>query len=233
MYAQIFTTLWSCLCFSSGLPILYPVACVSYFVLYWVYKVLLLKYYAKTTEFDEDLPVRSIEYMKYGILFHMIVGSFMFTNSAILAPAEDIEQITNLTDMVQDNEAFQWFTDRFLLSAHAQIYLAVLLLGIVLFCLWTVLGAVLARLCDVLTCSCLRSQAVALEDKSLSHRQFSSACIYKELNIGSFADFYRRAVRQLTDFQNGKKDKTITADLLPGEAMFESERLLQGRVDRM
>jgi hypothetical protein len=98
VYALIFTTLWSCLCFSSGLPVLYPVAAISYFVLYWVYKALLLKYYAKTTEFDEDLPVRSIGYMKYGILFHMIVGTFMFTNSAIIAHAGDIEQLSGYTD---------------------------------------------------------------------------------------------------------------------------------------
>lgn len=92
--------MWSCLCFSAGLPILYPVAAISFLVLYGVYKMLLLKYYAKTTQFDEDLPVRSIDYMKYGIIFHMIVGSFMFTNSAVTAKAEQTELFTDLHEQM-------------------------------------------------------------------------------------------------------------------------------------
>ena len=50
--------------FSAGLPILYPVAAFSFIMLYLVYKCLLLKYYSKTSEFTQDLPLRSIDFMK-------------------------------------------------------------------------------------------------------------------------------------------------------------------------
>lgn len=56
VYAQNFTYLWCVLMFSAGLPILYPFAFIFYFVLYWVYKVLLLKFYARTIKFNEELP---------------------------------------------------------------------------------------------------------------------------------------------------------------------------------
>jgi hypothetical protein len=169
VYAQIFTTLWSCLCFSSGLPIMYPVAFVSYAVLYWVYKCLLVKYYSKTTQFDEDLPLRSIDYMKYGIVFHMAVGAFMFTNSAVLASSEDIDQLTMYTDMLSENENYKWFQERFLLSAHAQIYLAVIVIGVVFACLWGVLKVLFENLAAVLSCSCCRAAAMELETRASSY----------------------------------------------------------------
>jgi hypothetical protein len=67
--------------FSAGLPILYPFACIAFFVLYWVYKFLLLKYYEKTTRFNEQLPLYSITWIKFSILLHGVVGLFMYTNS--------------------------------------------------------------------------------------------------------------------------------------------------------
>ena len=87
VYAVIFTTLWSCMTFSAGLPILYPVAAFSFIMLYLVYKCLLLKYYSKTSEFNEDLPLRSIELMKYSVLFHMLIGAFMIGIAALLVVA--------------------------------------------------------------------------------------------------------------------------------------------------
>lgn len=56
VYAQIFTTMWSCLTFSSGMPILYPIAAVFYLVMFYANKYLLLKYFSKTARFGHNLP---------------------------------------------------------------------------------------------------------------------------------------------------------------------------------
>jgi hypothetical protein len=45
VYGQLFTSLWCVMTYSSGMPILYPILSFNYFVLYWVYKLLLLKHY--------------------------------------------------------------------------------------------------------------------------------------------------------------------------------------------
>jgi hypothetical protein len=52
IYAQLFTSLWAILTFSGGLTILYPIGILNYIILFWVYKLLLIKYYAKSTMFD-------------------------------------------------------------------------------------------------------------------------------------------------------------------------------------
>lgn len=70
--------------FSTGLPILYPFACIFYFVLYWVYKFLLIKYYKKTTRFNEEIPVESLSYFQFAILLHILIGGAMITNSNLL-----------------------------------------------------------------------------------------------------------------------------------------------------
>ena len=81
VYAQNYTYLFCVMMFSAGLPILYPFACIAFFVLYWVYKFLLLKYYEKTTRFNEELPMYSITWIKFAILIHGILGLLMYTNS--------------------------------------------------------------------------------------------------------------------------------------------------------
>lgn len=52
VYAQYFVAMWSVMSYSGGMPCLYPIGCLNFFVLYWVYKYLLLKMYCKTTSFD-------------------------------------------------------------------------------------------------------------------------------------------------------------------------------------
>lgn len=71
--------------YSSGLPVLYIVACLFYIMLYWVYKFLLFKFYQKTSRFNENLPIHSIHMIKYAIVYHMVIGGFMYTNSRILS----------------------------------------------------------------------------------------------------------------------------------------------------
>lgn len=75
--------------FSSGLPILYPIAFLFYFALYWVNKFLLLKYFQKSSKFNERLALHSIGYMKFGVLFNLIASTAFFTSG--LVPSDDIE----------------------------------------------------------------------------------------------------------------------------------------------
>ena len=105
VYAQNFTYLFSVLMFSAGLPILYPFACAAFFVLFWVYKSLLLKFYKKTTNFNQDLPSYSITLVKYGLLLHGVLGLVMYTNNDLF-PKKDPYANRNSLDWVQSNGFF-------------------------------------------------------------------------------------------------------------------------------
>ena len=81
------------LTYSGGLPILYPFACVFFFLLYWIYKTLLLKYYEKTTRFNEEMPLFVTHWIKLGVVFHGLITLFMITNSSLLPTQEIFEEI--------------------------------------------------------------------------------------------------------------------------------------------
>lgn len=87
VYAQLITNFWASLMFSSGLPILYPLAFLFYFAFYWVNKFLLLKFFQKSSRFNEQLSVHSVGYMKYGVLFNLVASTAIFTSG--LVPSED------------------------------------------------------------------------------------------------------------------------------------------------
>ena len=85
--------------FSTGLPILYPFACIFFFVLYWVYKFLLIKYYKKTTRFNEEIPVESLNYFKFAILMHILIGGAMISNSNLLQADTSKNTAANSSDL--------------------------------------------------------------------------------------------------------------------------------------
>lgn len=70
--------------YSTGMPLLYFFGAIFYTIFYWVYKFLLLKYYQRTSRFNEELPINATGWMRAALLLHVFVGGFMVTNSSLL-----------------------------------------------------------------------------------------------------------------------------------------------------
>ena len=70
--------------YSTGLPIMYFLAAVFYFIFFWIYKGLLIKYYEKTTKFNEELPIYAHSWVEGALILHGIVGAFMISNYDLL-----------------------------------------------------------------------------------------------------------------------------------------------------
>lgn len=83
--------------YSCGLPILYPFAAVFYLTLYWVYKGLLLKYYSRTTKFNQEIPMKSLGWVKFGLVMHIFVASLMLSNQNFF-PSEKLDDESYLDD---------------------------------------------------------------------------------------------------------------------------------------
>ena len=47
---------------------------------------MLLRYYQRTTEFNESLPIRTMQLLKVAIPLHMVIGTLMLTNNDIFPP---------------------------------------------------------------------------------------------------------------------------------------------------
>ena len=53
-FSLIFVVQFACFTFSSGIPMLYALGSLNFFVMYWVYKFFLLKWYCKSSEFNQE-----------------------------------------------------------------------------------------------------------------------------------------------------------------------------------
>lgn len=70
--------------YGPGLPIMYLLACLYFFVSYWTDKIMILYNHRKPIYFDEMLALQTTWWLKLGLVLHLIVGVLMFSNAHIL-----------------------------------------------------------------------------------------------------------------------------------------------------
>ena len=73
-FAQMFVSICVSFMYSLGLPILYPIVALAMIVSYWFNKVMLMRFYQRTYEFNETLPMQSMQMMKVAFIAHFAVG---------------------------------------------------------------------------------------------------------------------------------------------------------------
>ena len=111
------------LLYSSGIPSLYLVATLFYFITYLVNKFLLIKFYKNTVSLTRTIPEHSIKLFKYGLLAHIICGSFMLTNPYILNLDEHFyngEPLSQESPSLLDNLEHEVTLAHFDHGAHSQ-----------------------------------------------------------------------------------------------------------------
>lgn len=183
VYAQNFTYLWVVMMYSTGMPLLYPFAAVFYGVLYWVYKFLLLKFYQRTNKFNEELPIFSTNFIKFGLVLHGIFGGLMLTNSSLIPVTEKQED--------KQGNALKAFRSRFEDSVYAELYLAFWIIVIIwLFLKETVLSFIWGILKRCF--SCCDSE---VKEKDAAH----SKDFLMEIKVGPLIDIYDKAKDELMD----------------------------------
>jgi cytochrome b subunit of formate dehydrogenase len=79
-FSRMMSTLFVILSYSSGMPVLYVVGVIFYTITFFVSKLLILKFYRKSTNLSKTIPVISTNAMKLGIILHILFGCVMLTN---------------------------------------------------------------------------------------------------------------------------------------------------------
>jgi len=70
--------------YSGGLPVLYPIASVYFFVTYWMDKYLLINFYKEPPHFNELMVKEIIYTFKWAFACHFIVSIFMYKDPKIM-----------------------------------------------------------------------------------------------------------------------------------------------------
>lgn len=79
-YSRMMSILMVCLTYSSGMPIIYFVGFMYFFITFIVNKLMLIKFFQKTNALSRVIPNFSVKFLNVAILIHMTFGIVMFTN---------------------------------------------------------------------------------------------------------------------------------------------------------
>ena len=107
-YSQIIASFFILMIYSSGMPLLYFIGFLQFFVMYWVDKILcksliviiadyciVLRFYKTPPRYGIELSDISRNIMQYAILLHMLFGFYMYSNSQILTVDANLGSMVN------------------------------------------------------------------------------------------------------------------------------------------
>ena len=83
--SQIIELVWVSFMYSSGLPSLIALNFLNFTIIYWLDKWLLLRFYAKSMNYDEKFSKSVMNELKYPFAFHFIIGRLVYANSNIFS----------------------------------------------------------------------------------------------------------------------------------------------------
>ena len=73
-FAQVLGLLFTTMTYSSGMPILYPLAFLTLLITFWTDKVLVSRYFRKENGFTADLSRQVVNLLPYTVMVHMPFG---------------------------------------------------------------------------------------------------------------------------------------------------------------
>jgi hypothetical protein len=106
--------------YAGGIPILYLLAAIYFFVTYWTEKYLMMRHYVRPPKYDNYLALKTLEWFKFALFFHVIMSTFMFANTYILTDHNIHDYIQNLLKMGKDVLRIEETESTF--AAHAKVY---------------------------------------------------------------------------------------------------------------
>jgi hypothetical protein len=82
--SHIIELVWVTFMYSSGLPSLIFLTAINFTIIYWLDKWLILRFYAKSKNYNEKFSKSVMNELKWTFLFHFFFGRLTYANSDIL-----------------------------------------------------------------------------------------------------------------------------------------------------
>lgn len=88
-YAQLLSTFFVCLTFSTGIPLLYPIAAVNFILFYLVEKYQFVHVYKIPPHFNTLVGRRATALVPLAILIHLVMSIWVLSNNALFNTNRD------------------------------------------------------------------------------------------------------------------------------------------------
>jgi len=132
-YANMMTVTFVVMMYGSGMPILYVVAALFYFVAYWVDKTIFFKCYQKPETTDMTIIHGTIDMLFFAVALHLIGGVLMYSNSNILPVDTKNLSAQYYTEMKEYTDYYSFGNVN---SNQMIIYICIFMVVIVSYVVW-------------------------------------------------------------------------------------------------
>lgn len=108
-YAQLAMVMTVCIVFSTGMPLLIPIAFVAFFISYWIDKMMFLWYYRRPPAFGSNVQDTFVSLMPLALILHLAWGAWAISYGPLLDWSEidplRVQQLAGLAARVVDSYA--------------------------------------------------------------------------------------------------------------------------------
>ena len=194
IYAQNYTYFWAVLFYSTGCPLLYPLAGVFYTVQYWYQKSLALRYHRRSSKFSDRLPIESVAYLRIAVVMHALMAYMMLSEEGLL-PGKTRQTLIDLPETMLGGgkaERVVAFINENFKKRHTLLYQGFILAIVVFYCAQYVYKRTLHKFLAALKEKCFG----ASDPDNEAH----STDFYRELNIDPLTDANNKAIVELQAF---------------------------------
>mmetsp|Transcript_29381 Transcript_29381/g.44380 ORF Transcript_29381/g.44380 Transcript_29381/m.44380 type:complete len:131 (+) Transcript_29381:2788-3180(+) len=98
--------IWLVFLYSPCMPIVFCLAAVDFFLIYWVDKILILRFYKRPKNYDETCLSFSLSQLKNAFYFHLVLGLIAFSNSRVFINKTDE---TAVEEESPSSDEIKWF----------------------------------------------------------------------------------------------------------------------------
>jgi hypothetical protein len=205
-YCNMLTMLSVCFTYSAGMPILYPIAGLYFFISYWVEKLLILRFYKKPPVFNSHLAKNVTSWFKIILYIHIFMAYLMFSNTQIMLSTEDTSRSDEIvTESLSDSvECVNRFCGRSFTQLHMDLFFVLMLLIFIGYLCWRCIILVTYRC--IKRCFCKSDDLIIARDKD-AREDF-----YRCIDFKTLRNEYISVLQNLSLFRKMKKKWPTLAD---------------------
>ena len=207
--ANMMATIAMTLLFAGPLPVLVPLAMISFIISFWVDRYLIVNFYRKPPTYTSDVMDPLFQYFTYMIIFHMVMSLLAYSAPGVLYPLqfEGVENIYGVSELDGIGSEQLSYDRPYVDGSNLPLFVLLVVytvFHIVYVVLNNVVGMLLHRIKLVLLscCCCCRKTA-----QSIAHKEYNPP----------YTSTFRKVLRDYS----GKK---ITKEKLAYSSISKSER---------
>ncbi len=174
-YAEILSTIFVVIIFSSGIPFLYVCCFLFFLITYWVDKFMVLRFYRTPPHTDLFVSKLFINIILFGIIVHLCVGIWIYGNEQIFVNVNS-SYLDFISNFLKDNlnletsDGISFGIKDKLLMPHNLLMTVVLALLTLLFIWKLILRNIFSYICCIKFCNCRTKNKVDKNIKLLESK---------------------------------------------------------------